>query len=64
LKAEDWPMSRIRLTAVSAAAVVFALFETGVAYAQPDMANSLWAGFAWLCVLFVAAWWWNVLRTK
>jgi hypothetical protein len=57
-------MKRGQLIVASAAAVAFALFETGIAYSRPDMANGIWAGFAWVCVFFVAACWWEILRTK
>jgi hypothetical protein len=47
-------MSTGRLIALGIAALAFAVYQTGVAYIRPDVPNCIWAGFGWLCVLFVA----------
>ena len=47
-------MSTARLIVISIAALLFAAFETWVAYENADWANKAWAGFAWLCLVFVA----------
>jgi hypothetical protein len=57
-------MSAGRLVAWMIAALAFALYETGVAYVRPDGPNCLWAGFAWICVLFVAGLIWESRRKK
>jgi len=57
-------MSTSRLTIISIAALVFAMFETWVAYEHDDMANKAWAGFAWLCALFVVGLWVERRRAK
>jgi hypothetical protein len=58
-------MSTNRLSVFSGAALVFALFETWVAYDdRADGANIFWAGFSWVCVLFVGGLWWETMRKK
>lgn len=57
-------MSNSRLIIVSIAALAFAAYETGVAYVQPDVPNCIWAGFGWICVVFVAGMWWEARRKK
>jgi hypothetical protein len=58
-------MSTNRLSVLSIAALVFAVYETWVAYAdQSEGANIVWAVFSWICVLFVAGLWWESLRGK
>lgn len=58
-------MSTNRLTVLTVAVVAFALFETWVAYDdRTDGANIIWAGFAWVYVLFVGGLWWESARTK
>ena len=58
-------MSTNRLTVLSIAALVFAIFETCVAYAdEPAAGDIFWAGFSWVCVLFVLGLWWETLRRK
>jgi hypothetical protein len=52
-------MSKTKLTVLVSAALVFAVYETGVAYARPDVPNFIWAGFGWLCVLFVVGLFWE-----
>jgi hypothetical protein len=58
-------MRILRLVVVSVAALAFAIFETGIAYVHPpDVPNYFWAGFSWVCLLFVAWCWWAALREK
>jgi multidrug transporter EmrE-like cation transporter len=57
-------MSTGRLIALCVAALTFAVYETGVAYARPDVPNCIWAGIGWVCVLFVAGMWWEARRKK
>jgi hypothetical protein len=57
-------MSVARLIVISVAALLFAVFETWIAYEHADFANEAWAGFAWLCVIFVAGLWLVSRRTK
>ncbi len=57
-------MSPSRLIVISIAAVLFAAFETWIAYEHADMANKAWAAFAWLCVIFVAGLWFESRRDK
>ena len=58
-------MSTNRLSVLSIAAFVFALYETWVAYAdQSEGADIVWAVFSWVCVLFVVGLWWETLRRK
>jgi hypothetical protein len=57
-------MSAGKLIALSIAAFAFAIFETGVACAQPDVPNWIWAGIGWVCVVFVAGMWWEARRKK
>ena len=54
-----------RLSILSVAALIFALFETWLAYAdKPQAGDIFWAGFSWVCVLFVLGLWWEMLRKK
>lgn len=58
-------MTNKRLSILAAAALAFALFETWVAYDEPtDRSNMIWAGFAWVCVLFVVGLWWEARQRK
>ena len=57
-------MSTGRLIALGIAALVFAVYETGVAYVRPDVPNCIWAGIGWVCVLFVAGMCWESRRKK
>ena len=52
-------MSKAKPIALVTAAFAFALYETGVAYVRPEVANYFWAGFGWLCVLFVVGLCWE-----
>ena len=52
-----------RLSIFSVAALIFALYETWVAFANnPEPGDTFWAIFAWICVLFVGGLWWESLR--
>jgi hypothetical protein len=58
-------MSTNRLSVLSIGALVFAIYETWVAYAgQSAGADIVWAVFSWVCVLFVVGLWWELLRRK
>lgn len=58
-------MSTRRLSVISIAAIVFALYETWIAYAEKaEGADIVWAGFSWVCALFVLGLWWEMLRKK
>ena len=54
-----------RLSVLSIAALVFAVYETWVAYAdQSEGTDIVWALFSWVCVLFIVGLWWESLRGK
>ncbi len=58
-------MTNRRLLIFTVAALAFALFETWVAYDEPtDRSNIIWAGFAWVCLLFVVGLWWETGQGK
>ena len=57
-------MSAGWLVMLSIAALAFALYETGVAYVRPDVPNCIWAGFGWICVLFVVGIVWESRRNR
>ena len=61
---ERGEMSAGRLAVLSLAALAFALYETAVAYARPDVPNCLWAVFGWICVLFIVGIVWESRRKK
>jgi hypothetical protein len=57
-------MSTGWLIVLTFAALAFATFETCVAVARPDVPNWIWAGFGWLCVLYIAGLVWESRRKK
>jgi hypothetical protein len=57
-------MSTKRMAVLSIAALAFVLLQTWTAYTKPDSPNCTWAGFSWLCLLFVAGLWWERIRKK
>lgn len=57
-------MTRTRLIILSVAALAFALYETSVACVHSDVPNWIWAGFGWICVIFVAGIVWETQRKK
>ena len=61
----DRQMSTKRLAVISIAALVFAVYETWVAYAsQLEASDVFWAVFAWGCLLFVVGLRYESLRGK